>query len=62
MAQAQKRLGLLYNSFYFVIHTHSPNFDPSVQIQNKQPGAVSQTARAAIYVTYYTRFVSRVKR
>ena len=37
MAQAQKRLGLLYNSFYFVIHTHSPNFDPSVQIQNKRP-------------------------
>ena len=37
MAQAQKRFGLLYNSFYFVIHTHSPNFDPSVQIQNNQP-------------------------
>ena len=44
MAQAQKRLGLLYNSFYFVAHTHSPNCGPKTGFKTCSPRCLADSA------------------
>ena len=44
MTQAQKRLGLLYNSFYFVTHTHSPNCGPKTGFKTCSPRCLADSA------------------
>ena len=42
--QAQKRFGLLYNSFYFVAHTHSPNCGPKTGFKTCNPRCLADSA------------------
>ena len=44
IAQTQKRLGLLYNLFYFVAHTHSPNCGPKTGFKTCSPRCLADSA------------------